>query len=83
MFLIGLQLYYKRDPGTGFSFEFRKIPKNTFFTEHIRWLLLYYKQQQQQKTLDLQLIRFAAGTEWTLNLSHYTDAYIIKKSSLI
>ena len=32
----GLQLYYKRDSGTGVSYEFCKIFKNTFFTEHLR-----------------------------------------------
>ena len=28
-------LYYKRDPGTGVSCEFREIFKNTFFKEHL------------------------------------------------
>ena len=32
---LGLQLYLKRDSGTGVSCEFCEISKNTFFTEHL------------------------------------------------
>ena len=32
----GLQIYYKRDSGTGVFCEFCGISKNTFFTEHLR-----------------------------------------------
>ena len=31
----GLQLYLKKDAGTGVFFEFCEISKNTFFTEHL------------------------------------------------
>ena len=36
----GRQHYLKRDPGTDVSYEFCEIWKNTFFTEHLSWLLL-------------------------------------------
>ena len=36
----GLQLYLKRDSGTGVSCEFRQTSMNTFFIEHLWWLLL-------------------------------------------
>ena len=37
-----LQLYYKRDPGTGgFPVNFAKISRTPFLTEHLRWLLLH------------------------------------------
>ena len=32
--------YPKRDSGTGVSYEFCEIFKNTFFIEYLRWLLL-------------------------------------------
>ena len=32
----GLQLYEKRDPGTGVSCEFTKILKNILFTDNIQ-----------------------------------------------
>ena len=41
MLTLGLQLYYKVPLTQVFSFEFYEISKNTFFTEHLRWLLLY------------------------------------------
>ena len=36
----GLQLYQKETPTEVFSCEFCEIFKNTFFREHLRWLLL-------------------------------------------
>ena len=36
----GLQLYWKRDSGAGVSFELCETSKNTFFIEHLWWLLL-------------------------------------------
>ena len=36
----GLQLYSKRDWHRHFPVDFAKIFKNTFFTEHLQWLLL-------------------------------------------
>ena len=39
----GLQLYKKKETlALVFSFEFCEISKNTFFTEHLRWLLLFF-----------------------------------------
>ena len=39
----GLQLYLKkRTLAQMFSCEFWQTSKNTFFTEHLRWLLLYF-----------------------------------------
>ena len=32
--------FIKRDSGTDFFCEFYEIFKNTFFTEHLQWLLL-------------------------------------------
>ena len=41
---LGLQLYFKKETLTqAFSGEFYKIFKNTFFIEHIRWLLLIFQ----------------------------------------
>ena len=34
------QLYYKETPTQGFSYEICEIFKDSFFTEHLRWLLL-------------------------------------------
>ena len=36
----GLQLYLKETPTQLYFYEICKIFKNTFFKEHIRWLLL-------------------------------------------
>ena len=39
----GLQLYLKKETlAQMFSCEFWETSKNTFFTEHLRWLLLYF-----------------------------------------
>ena len=39
----GLQLYKKKETlALVFSFEFCEISKNTFFTENLRWLLLFF-----------------------------------------
>ena len=38
----GLQLFYKETLAQVFSSEFCEISKNTFFTEHLRWLLLFF-----------------------------------------
>ena len=39
---LGLQLYLKRDPGTGvFLWILRKFLRTPFLTEHLWWLLLY------------------------------------------
>ena len=37
---LGLQLYWKRDPGTGVFLWICKIFQKTFFIEHLWWLLL-------------------------------------------
>ena len=49
--LRGLQLCSKRDPGTGVSFEFCEISKNTFFTEHL-WRSASVKAHLEKIALD-------------------------------
>ena len=44
----GQQLYFKKSLPQVFSCEFCKISKNTFFREHLRWLLLLF-----DRTLDM------------------------------
>ena len=36
----GLQLYWKETPTLVFSYEIAKSLRTTFYTEHLRWLLL-------------------------------------------
>ena len=45
----GRQHYLKRDPGTDVSYEFCEIWKNTFFTEHLSWLLLVLQNRCSYK----------------------------------
>ena len=55
-----MQLYQKRDSmAQVFSYEFCKIFKKTFFTEHLRWLLL---QSGVEKRNLIFLIVFKLGT---------------------
>ena len=42
LFLKNLQAVLKKTPTQVFSIEVCKIFKNTFFTEHLRWLLLHF-----------------------------------------
>ena len=37
---LSLQLYWKKTLPQAYAWEFQKIFKNSFFTEHLRWLLL-------------------------------------------
>ena len=45
----GRQHYLKRDPGTDVSYEFCEIWKNSFFTEHLSWLLLVLQNRCSYK----------------------------------
>ena len=38
---LGLQLYQKRDSGTGFPVNFAKFLTTPFLIKHLRWLLLH------------------------------------------
>ena len=59
--LFKLQLYLKRDSGTGFSCEFCEIFKNTFFTENL-WMTASILQQ-------LLALYFAIICRWLLSSS--------------
>ena len=41
LFLMKLQFFKKETPVQVFSCEIRIIFKNTFFTEHLQWMLMY------------------------------------------
>ena len=46
-------LFKKRGSGTGVFLEFGEILMNSFFTEHLRWLLLYVCQYRMIRTSNL------------------------------
>ena len=41
--------FKKETPAKGLSCKFRKLFKNTFFIEHLWWLLLMHLQQEKWK----------------------------------
>ena len=81
----GLQLYWKRDSGTGvFRWILQNFLKKPLLTEHFRWLLLAFQSESTHYSFrtsyskQLQYLKFT----WTITSWEYSSSNIAQTSSL-